>query len=769
MAAFVNEHHRPASAAGWFDRLAALLAQELAPSSRRVWDALRLTTIATIGTGLVASCHVNNELGTYIVWLLIGAEPMLSARKASGVLVAEAFALAFSVVMARALAETPWLMLPFLFAFIALFAFVAITRKLGAVGLLGQVVTLDSFYNVVFAPQEIGWDAAGAFGGTAIALGVIVAFDNWLWPNFADPSLMESLAASAARERTRFLEASKFYLDNRAARRPPEPVPTSDLPDHLALLNRADAEGATARRHAVLLAAITRMARIHISVDRLIVSVREDVPRGVRVVMRPELAAAVDAIAAALDEIAREAATFIRTGPDQPPPPAAARARSAMDALNSRVSELRPERFAASAAELANIASFNDGLSALTRLIERPLDEPPSDATLISPRALSAPTTARDPALLRHCLKVGLCIVIGYVIGIWSQRPELSTILTTVIITALLTYGASLRKMILRIVGAIVGGLISLLMIIIVTPNFETLPAYLLAIFIVLYVSAYSSLSSGRVAYAGKQIGTTFVLVFAGLSPSADIYSPLWRIWSILLGTLVVTIVLIILRPDYAGDSLLPRLRKVIRDTLTLAPGGSASTTEADIEAADSETMSLLSEILAVADDAQLEGRTSMVNHESVVQAAGTLRRIANRLATLSMARILTAPPPLDDRTESAREAVLVAIRARLEAWLDLFERSASFSISSGPVTRLAGDSRSEIMPPLEEFSSRLEARGFARISSWTLEQRRAILAELQHMRRLQVLMSELDRYLSSVAQPPRAPGQATPQLVPET
>src|ERR1700686_1032016 len=209
MAAFVDEHHRPASAAGWFDRLAALLAQELAPSSRRVWDALRLTTIATIGTGLVASCHVNNELGTYIVWLLVGAEPMLSARKATGVLVAEAFALAFSVVMARALAETPWLMMPFLFAFIALFAFVAITRKLGAVGTLGQVVTLDSFYNVVFAPQEIGWDAAGAFGGTAIALGVIVAFDNWLWPNFADPSLMESLGASAARERSRFLEASK--------------------------------------------------------------------------------------------------------------------------------------------------------------------------------------------------------------------------------------------------------------------------------------------------------------------------------------------------------------------------------------------------------------------------------------------------------------------------------------------------------------------------------------------------------------------------------
>src|SRR5260370_35436548 len=113
-------------------------------------------------------------------------------------------------------------------------------------------------------------------------------------------------------------------------------------------------------------------------------------------------------------------------------------------------------------------------------------------------------------------------------------------------------------------------------MIIIVTPNFETLPAYLLAIFIVLYVSAYSALSSGRVAYAGKQIGTTFVLVVAGLSPAADVYGPLWRIWGIRLGTLSVTGAYISLRPGYASDSLIPRLREVIRDTPALAAGGCA-------------------------------------------------------------------------------------------------------------------------------------------------------------------------------------------------
>src|SRR5258708_1835354 len=213
--------------------------------------------------------------------------------------------------------------------------------------------------------------------------------------------------------------------------------------------------------------------------------------------------------------------------------------------------------------------------------------------------------------------------------------------------------------MILRIVGAIIGGAVSLLAIIIVTPNFETLPAYLLAIFIVFYVSAYSSLTSGRVAYAGKQIGTTFALVFADLSPALDVYEPLWRIWGILLGTIVVAIVALVFWPVYAGDSLLPRLRKVIRDTLAMAPGGSAANTEDEIQQANSGTMRALAEILEVADDAQLEGRTSTVNHNAIVEAAGTLRRIANRLASIATGRIATPAPQLDAVTESAREAVL--------------------------------------------------------------------------------------------------------------
>src|SRR5712671_1712146 len=213
MAGFAKPELLLAQPPGWFDQLAALLGRELSPSSRKFRTAFRLATIGTIGAGLIASCHVNNQLGTYIVWLLVGAGPMMSARNAISFLIAEALALALSVVMAGILAETPWLILPFIFAMISVSTYVGTTRNLGSALLLIQVVCFDTFYVVVFAPDEIGWGAAGAFGGSVIAFATILLFDNWLWPDRGEEILMESLGASVARDRSRFLEASTFYLD----------------------------------------------------------------------------------------------------------------------------------------------------------------------------------------------------------------------------------------------------------------------------------------------------------------------------------------------------------------------------------------------------------------------------------------------------------------------------------------------------------------------------------------------------------------------------
>ena len=86
---------------------------------RKIRTALRVSMIVTIAIGLDASCHVNSQLGAVIAWLLAGAGPMMSIRKALAWQIAVMLALITSVVMARAFAETPWLMLPFVFVWIS--------------------------------------------------------------------------------------------------------------------------------------------------------------------------------------------------------------------------------------------------------------------------------------------------------------------------------------------------------------------------------------------------------------------------------------------------------------------------------------------------------------------------------------------------------------------------------------------------------------------------------------------------------------------------
>jgi uncharacterized membrane protein YccC len=469
-----------------------------------------------------------------------------------------------------------------------------------------------------------------------------------------------------------------------------------------------------------------------------------------------EIQRAVNAIAAALDEISHKLPAHIVADADELAPATRTQVRVAMDNLNARVIQIRPAYIGkASSAEIENFAEFIDSLAVLTRHIERPLDEPPGPPTTDpSHSAVPRLIDPADPAVVRYCLKVGLCTVVGYLIGVISQRPDLFIILVTVITTATPTYGATLQKMYLRITGAVIGGAVSLLIIIIVSPNFDTLPTYMLAAFAVFYPFAYSSLGNARMSYAGKQMGIIFSLVFVGLSPSVNIYEPLWRIWGVLLGDFVVAMVFFTLWPEYAGNSLLPRLQKVIANTLALAPSGSASSSEDQILKTNAETMRVLTEFLEIADDARMEGRTCAVYHNGIVEAAGTLRRISNRLSSIAIARVLTQMPQLDPVTEFARERVFNTIRGQLISWLDFF--SGAEGVSASAARAIAQKhSADELAELLDDFSSHLEEGGFARLASWPLEPRRTMLAELQSMRRLEVLFSELNRYLADVPTPP--------------
>ena len=114
--------------------------------------------------------------------------------------------------------------------------------------------------------------------------------------------------------------------------------------------------------------------------------------------------------------------------------------------------------------------------------------------------------------------------------------------------------------------------------------------------------------------------------------------------------------------------------------------------------------------------------------------------------------------PPLDPGTESAREAVLDAIRRHLQSWLDFFGGADSLNAAAAEGSARA-NSPDDLKAPLDQFSSRLEERQFARLDSWTVDQRRAILSELHSMRRLEYLLHDLNRWLALI--PGHAPNPA--------
>jgi hypothetical protein len=165
-----------------------------------------------------------------LAWALVGAAgPMMSPRSAGALLIAQAFVLASSVVMGRLLVEAPWLNLAFLFTLFSFSTYVGTIYRLGATIILIQVSSLFTLYLVVFDPQQVGWFAAGAFGGNAIAFGVILLFDKWLWPDPAEAKLLESLAIAIGNTRLRLGRASNYYLNGESAARPSFPPPSSDL------------------------------------------------------------------------------------------------------------------------------------------------------------------------------------------------------------------------------------------------------------------------------------------------------------------------------------------------------------------------------------------------------------------------------------------------------------------------------------------------------------------------------------------------------------
>ncbi len=56
-----------------------------------------------------------------------------------------------------------------------------------------EVIFLTTFFIIIFDPKNFGWSVGYTFGGTAVAFGTVMLFDNVLWPDPADARLLQVL------------------------------------------------------------------------------------------------------------------------------------------------------------------------------------------------------------------------------------------------------------------------------------------------------------------------------------------------------------------------------------------------------------------------------------------------------------------------------------------------------------------------------------------------------------------------------------------------
>ncbi|HLH78107.1 MAG TPA: FUSC family protein [Candidatus Binataceae bacterium] len=723
-----------------------LLAEELRPSPGRLTAALRSAVILALGAGLMAAMGIDGPNGPYILNGLVGSPAAMTASSAAILSVSQALAAGSSLPIIGVLVEAPWLMVAF-FALIAVILSYAMMGPLSAgKWLYVEISFLNTFFLMVFNPTNSGWAVAYTLAGGLVSFALLLLCDQWLWPVSAQRTLLAVLARDLARLGGRLALAGRHYLD------PAQPLPRSTvasrLPLHLNLLATAVSEGLPPDREAILTAAVTLAARLEIEVERVLVIASEAGPTHLRTALTGQLRTMLDALDHAMARHVEHLERGLDGTPDEALAAAVAQDAAALEQLLSSQQELLADRRLGP--EASNRSAFVVGMRRLVRLLERAPDAPP-----IAVSANARPPVNRllplNRAQLAHAIKVAAAMTVGFLVVITSNHAELDTVSLTVMICALPSYGATLRKMNLRLAGAALGGALAIAAMQVVSPNSETLGVYILALFAGTVGSFYAGQSSPRLAYMGKQIGVTFILAYVGLSPAANVYTPLWRIWGVFLGVAIVGLVFLVLSPDYAARSMVTRVRRLLQTSLELLPNHVAAhhLTEADIEGKVFEMVRLFVELLGVVDDARLEGTRSGIYPDQVVHACGTLRRICYRVGDLAKWRL--AYPNISSMSMAVMAEFEEALRERLNYWLRYLDcviigpRQLHFPKPQTP----APDVLVQRLATLERHFS---GPGLNEIDSWPVLAKTSLLAQVESCGRLVVLANEMDEQLSRVA-----------------
>ncbi len=291
------------------------------------------------------------------------------------------------------------------------------------------------------------------------------------------------------------------------------------------------------------------------------------------------------------------------------------------------------------------------------------------------------------------------------------------------------SHGATARKFTVRAIGAAGALVFAALATIVLAPNLTSLPPYTAAIFLGLLPMTYVGESGGQLSYLAIG-GTAFVIAFSGPGPRPDMFDTIWTIWGISFG-MIVRAVVSALWPEHSNRTLAEEFVRPLQALLELVPRV-ATAAEPAPGAAEMQIVRGIQEMLSVAVDAQLQGRSSGIDARSLVDALDTMRRLG---FTLSNAATRSDQTVMNSAF-SVRDAFYPALRERIESWLAALQAQLQpGQLNIVPLRRMVGAAGA---PDLQAALAELRAASSS-----------SIISRADHVTEL---VAELENHLASVS-----------------
>ena len=542
-----------------FERLAAFLRLELAPSPARWRATSRVVIACAIATTLVMTLQIPQGSWLIITILIVsqpdaGASIARALQRSAGTLLGGGFAIGLAITFP----QQPWILVPFFALGLGYGIYLSRTSAAPYIPILGSMTMILAIGGVDTNAAEGIDTALWRFLniGTGNLIGTLC--QAFLWPERPENLLRQHLAQSLRNSRERLdqsLRPASEVLTDPAILAESEERVMNSLATWTTWMQNAEHD--------------QRQFRVHHDMIIELIGDINQVAIATQQISRASSALAVEGVATELPDMGRHAVEAAQDRCSQYAAaiegrhwhaeldglmPLADRFRQWMASTQGGglTSDTNPHDLAR-ASILSAATSAAEGLDAIpgaTNFLRKPADQirqEPFGATSSRPTAADPlfPEEKRfNPQDAIAATKATLAAMIAYIYINAIDWPGGITAVVTAILVSLDNYGAIIQKSALRFAGVVAGGLLALVAILAVIPNIESLPAFLIVTSVVFGIGAWVQAGSSRISYAGLQLSYAAALCLMPThGPSIDLVPWLDRMLGVSLGIFCIAAV----------------------------------------------------------------------------------------------------------------------------------------------------------------------------------------------------------------------------------